>query len=130
MIGCVKSELSLFDPQQFQTTMEKASWIDYHAISNLDTNGPIEFNIKGTSEDYIDVNDTMLYIKVKITKPNGVNLAGGADVAYSNMPLASLSADVQLSLMITRWKVEINCIPTRPILQPSSKMVRRVRKIS
>jgi hypothetical protein len=98
MIGCVKSELSLFDPLAFQTTMEKAMWIDYHALSNLDSTGPIEFHITGTTEEYIDVNDTMLYIKAKIVQPNGENLQEDAEVAFTNMPLSSLFADVQLFL--------------------------------
>ena len=98
MIGCVKSELSLFDPLVFQSTMEKASYVDYHAISNLDGGGPIEFHVTGTSEDYIDVNDTMLYIKVMITNLNGTNLDNGVDVALTNMPISSLFSDVQLLL--------------------------------
>ena len=99
MIGCAKSELSLFDPQIFQTTMERACWVDYPA-ENISDNGmgQVEFHVPPTMYEYIDVNDTMLYIKVKITKDDGGNLDGGAEIAFANMPLSTLFADVQLSL--------------------------------
>jgi len=51
-----------------------------------------------TMYEYIDVNDTMLYIKAKIVKEDGGNLGANAEIAFANMPLSTLFADVQLSL--------------------------------
>ena len=42
--------------------------------------GPIEFEISGSGEDYIDFAHTVLYEKVKITTNNGANLAADAAV--------------------------------------------------
>ena len=98
MIGCAKSELSLFDPQQFQTAIQKGTYIAYESITSLDNTGPIEFTVPGTAEEYIDVNETMLYIKVTIKNEDRTNLANNADVMFANMPLSSLFADVQLYL--------------------------------
>ena len=36
---------------------------------------PIEFDISGTGEDYIDFANTMLYVKAKVTQNNGDDLA-------------------------------------------------------
>jgi hypothetical protein len=79
--------------------MEKGCWVDYPAENIADQGcGQIEFNVSGTMYEYIDLNDTMLYIKVKITKDDGASLAEGAEIAFASMPLSTLFADVQLSL--------------------------------
>ncbi|TWW55983.1 hypothetical protein D4764_09G0010330 [Takifugu flavidus] len=40
--------------------------------------GPIEFFIPGDGDRYLDLNDTLLHLRVKITNPNGSNLANDA----------------------------------------------------
>ena len=97
-IACVKSELSIFDPQVFQTTMERGSWVDCQPIATLGGDGPIEFLVASNSTDYVDVNETALYLKVRIKGPAQADLLAGAEVAFSNMALASLFSDVSLSL--------------------------------
>ena len=67
MIGYAKSELSIFDPQIFQTTTEEGCWVDYPAQIIADNGtGQVEFYIPASTSDYVDLNDTMLYLKVKI----------------------------------------------------------------
>jgi hypothetical protein len=98
MIGCAKSELSLFDPQQFQTVIDRGVYIKYQPITSVTSTGPIEFHVPGTTEEYIDVNETMLYVRATIKNEDDTNLIVDADVLFTNMPLASLFADVQLYL--------------------------------
>ena len=98
MQPCLKSELSLFDPPQYQVTMERAMWIDVHPAGSLDGNGPIEFCFMGTQEEYLDLNDTMLYVKLKVVKKDGSALAGGAHATPANLTLAALFSDVSLSM--------------------------------
>ncbi|TWW53913.1 hypothetical protein D4764_0165570, partial [Takifugu flavidus] len=40
--------------------------------------GPIEFFIPGDGDRYLGLNDTLLHLRVKITNPNGSNLANDA----------------------------------------------------
>jgi hypothetical protein len=71
---CVKSELSLFDPPLAQVTMDRAAWVDVHPISSVqNSNGPVEFLIAGTQDEYLDLNDTALYVKMKIVKSIGTS---------------------------------------------------------
>ena len=47
----------------------------------------------------MDLNDTMLYLKVKIVQSaDDGNIPLNAQIAFSNLPISSLFADVQLSL--------------------------------
>ena len=52
---CVKNELDLFTVPPTQTSVEHGGTMDYHPVSTLTDNGPIEFNIPGSGEDYIDL---------------------------------------------------------------------------
>ena len=99
MIRCAKSELSILDPQIFQTTMEKGCWVDYPAQIIADNGtGQVEFYVPASMSDYMDLNDTMLYLKVKIVQTDDGNIPSNAEIAFTNMPISSLFADVQLSL--------------------------------
>src|SRR5713101_3595431 len=70
-IAMGKSEVNLFDPRPIQTVLEKAYYLDIHPLTNVATNtGPIEFHIAGSADEYIDLNDTALFIRCKIKENN------------------------------------------------------------
>jgi len=55
-----------------QTSVENGDWIEYHALTSVGDNSPIEFEINGNGEDYyIDLANSMLYVRAKITRMNG-----------------------------------------------------------
>lgn len=95
---CMKSELSLFDPPLTQVTMERATWVDVHPLSSLDGSGPVEFSIVGTQDEYLDLNDTALYVKMKIVKLDGSKFDATLKPYTANLTLSSLFSDVSLSL--------------------------------
>ena len=72
---CTKSELDLFSVPPTQTSMEHGSWIEYHPLTTVADGSPIEFDVGASGEDYIDFANTMLYVKAKITRADGTNLA-------------------------------------------------------
>ena len=67
---CTKSELDLFTIRATQTSITKGQWIKYHPLSNITDTGPIEFNVSGTEEEYLDLAKTQLFVKAKINKAN------------------------------------------------------------
>ena len=101
---CGKSELGLFDPRPVQTSMERGIFVDVHPLASPSGGGPIEFFIPSSSDEYIDLNDTMLYIRGKVRKEDKTNLTQNALIALSNVPLASLFSDV--SVVINDRQVE------------------------
>jgi len=68
-----------------QTSMEHGSWIEYHPLTTVSTGSPIEFDVRGSGEDYIDFANTMLYVKAKITQNDGANLQDDAEVGLVNL---------------------------------------------
>ncbi|KAJ8048251.1 hypothetical protein HOLleu_00494 [Holothuria leucospilota] len=95
---CTKSELDLFVIPPTQTSTEKGQWIEYHPIANITDSGPIEFYVSGSSEEYIDLSQTQLYVRAKITLPNGDDLPAGSKVGPVNLFLQSLFSQVDVSL--------------------------------
>ncbi|GFV08535.1 uncharacterized protein TNCV_5003751 [Trichonephila clavipes] len=64
----VKSELELFNLPGTQTVIQDGQWKQFHPLSNVFDNAPVEFNISGSAEDYIDLSPTQLYVKSENSK--------------------------------------------------------------
>lgn len=77
---CIKSELDLFALPSTQTSIEGGQWIHYKPLSSLTDDSPIEFVIPGQSDEYVDLSQTMIYIKVKVVKNDGPDLTDAITV--------------------------------------------------
>ena len=95
---CVKSELDLFTVPPAQTSVEHGCTMDYHPVSTLTDNGPIEFNIPGSSEDYTDLTNTFLHLGMKITAADGANILDDAAIGPVNLLMHSLFSQVDVAL--------------------------------
>jgi len=100
-----------------QTSVEQGNWVEYHPITTVAGDSPIEFDINGSGKDYIDFANTMLYIKAKLTTAVGGNLAADAAVGPVNLFLHSLFSQVDISLNGTLITQSTNTYPYRAILQ-------------
>ena len=58
----------------------------------------IEFNIIGSDNDYLDLNDTLLIVKLRVVNSNGMDITEAKDIWPSNFLLHSLFKEVSLSL--------------------------------
>ena len=95
---CTSSQLDLFTVPPTQTSILSGTWDEYHPISNLLDGSPIEFHIAGTPEEYVDLVQTKLHIKAKVTNGDGTRLAVDAPVAPANLFLQSLFSQCEVSL--------------------------------
>ena len=112
-----KSELDLFSVPPTQTSMEQGSWVEYHPLPTVCDGSPIEFEISGSGEDYIDFANTMLYVKAKLTANDGTALADDAAVGPVNLFLHSLCIQVDISLNGTLITALTNTYPYRAMLE-------------
>ena len=114
---CTKSELDLFSVPPTQTSIEQGSWIEYHPITSVFEGSPIEFDINGNGEDYIDFANTLLCVKAKLTTMTDNNLAADAAFGPTNLFLHSLFSQVDLSLNGTLITTSTNTYPYQAILE-------------
>jgi hypothetical protein len=66
--------------------------------SALTDQGPYEFAVSGTGDDYIDLANTYLFVEVQIMDDDDTALDDGADVGYVSLWVHSLFSDVSVSL--------------------------------
>ena len=99
---CVHSALCIFDKPAVQTDIQRNNVVDYYPVSSITGDGPIEFHIPGNSEEYIDLNDTTLYVKFKVTRKDGKNIETADKVGLNNLSIASLFKDVSLTVSETQ----------------------------
>jgi hypothetical protein len=94
-----KSELSLFDDIPPQVVVESANIIDISPLTSLtESITTIDFMIYGSDTEYLDLNDTFLYILLKVTTSDKKSLADAAVVTPANFLLNALFDDVTLAL--------------------------------
>ena len=94
----VKSELDLFAVPPTQTSIDEGQWIEHQPMTSLDSGGPIEFVVPGTGDAYIDLANTYLFVRAKIIRGVGTNLADDTPVAPINNWLHSLFSQVDVYL--------------------------------
>lgn len=114
---CTKSELDLFSVPPTQTSMEQGSWVEYHPVTTIMDGSPIEFDISGTGQDYIDFGNTMLYVKAKVTAPDGTDLGANDPIGPANLFLHSLFSQVDISLNGTLITASTNTYPYRAMME-------------
>lgn len=90
--------LCVFDRPGSQTDILKSYTVDYYPLSSISGGGPIEFEIPGSAEDYLDVNDISLYVRFKVLKADGKAISAADKVGLNNLAIASLFQDVSLTI--------------------------------
>lgn len=98
-----KSELAVFAQRPVQTEIQGWSFQKIYPLNNVKgSSGPIEFYIQGSAEDYIDLDNTLLCLKVRVKKADGTNLGENDNVAPVNNWMHSLFSDITCSLNETQ----------------------------
>ena len=98
---CVKSELDIFIVPPTQTSIESGSTVEYNPIASIADGTPIEFSITGGGQDYIDLSNTQLYVKVKVLRADNTPITAMDPVGPPiNLLLHSLFSEVDISLTV------------------------------
>ena len=95
---CAKSELDLFSVPPTQTAIESGMWVEYNPINAITHGLPIEFNILGTGQDYLDLANTQLQVSARISRGDDANIDGNDPVGPVNLTLHSLFSEVDIKL--------------------------------
>jgi hypothetical protein len=95
---CTKSELDLFEVSPTQTSVVCGYCEQKGLTSALTDQGPYEFAVSGTGDDYIDLANTYLFVEAQIVDDDDTALDGGEDVGPVNLWMHSLFCDVSVSL--------------------------------
>ena len=104
----VQASLSLFIPPPIDNSIQKEYWVELNPIAAISGGGVIEFNIPGTSVDYVNLAKTKLQVSHAIThadgspivdnRVSGVPTADSDQVGPVNLTLHSIFRQIDLSL--------------------------------
>lgn len=96
---CLKSEVDLFSLPPTQTAIEGGEWIEFLPLSSIkDIGAPLEFNVTGCAENYMDLSATQLHVRVRVTKGDDTPLPENELVAPVNLLLHSLFSQIDITL--------------------------------
>jgi len=112
-----KVRIGLFAVPPTQTNMEHGSWVEYHPLISGSDGSPIEFDVSGTGDDYVDFGNTILHVKAKVTRANGTDLPADTVVGPVNLFLHSLFSQVDISLNGTLITSSTNTYPYRAMIK-------------
>ena len=97
-MSCAKTELCIFDSAAPQVVIDSAVFEEIFPINTVTDGSDVEFSITGSDTEYLDLNDTLLYVQVKVVGLKDADLAAAVDVTPCNFFFYSLFDDVTLSL--------------------------------
>ena len=92
------SELDYFEPQVVQLSVNAEYDRTFGTGQTIVPGGPIEFFVRGADNLYLDLNNSKIEIKIKITLENGGNLPADAHVGPVNDLLNALFLSVEMEL--------------------------------
>ena len=78
---CSVSALDPFYVPPTQTSVERGTYADVHPIASVSDTGPIEFELEGTHQEFLDLAHTLLYVTVQLVKSDGQEIDDGSKVA-------------------------------------------------
>jgi len=114
---CLSSELDIFSLPPTLTSMETSDYVEYHPITSITAGAPIEFDITGNGQDYIDLSNSLLYVRAKVTNAQGADLAADAAVGPINLLLHSMFSQIDISLNGTLISSSTNTYAYRSIIE-------------
>ena len=102
-MSVAKSELCIFDRPSPQIVIEHAGFEDIYPVNAITADkNDVEFNIIGSKTEYLDLNDTLLHISLKVVFKEGVELTKEQYIQPANYMFHTLFDDVVLRLNNTK----------------------------
>ena len=98
---CSTEELALDQVPQTVSVLDKAKWEEIYPVSAIDNRNPtapIEFDIKGHGDRYMDLSQTYVFMTFKVKKADRSDLANDTQTTPVNNFLHSMFSDVDLTL--------------------------------
>ena len=113
---CSKSELDVTVVPPTMTAMQDGQWTEHHPIAALNNSAPIEFTIPPQTEKWTDLNQSFLFLKLKVVKPDGSDLEAGTHTSVVNNLFHSLFSSIDLYLNNRLVSSNIDTYPYRAYL--------------
>ena len=123
MTEATPSSLDLFLKTSTQTAIVEGRWVEVRPINSIEETAPVDFHIDGTSEDFIDLSETYLKVKARITSDDGEEGYDDDDmVAPVNLLLQSMWSKLDISFNGKRVSSSGHTYPFRAYAETALNM--------
>ena len=96
---CGKTELCIFDRPSPQAVIEYGTFEEVFPTNSIsEMKNDLEFTISGSQTEYLDLNDTLLYVQLQVLDKHRKELDEKSDVIPTNYLFYAMFKDVVLSL--------------------------------
>ena len=112
---CIKSELDLFMTPSTNTSITSGGWFEINPTSSLSIGTPIEFRYEGSSNHYLQLSKTSLYLQVSVLKDK-TRVTTDIQVAPVNNFMHSLFSQIELSFNGQSFENSNNVYPYKAYL--------------
>ena len=111
----LKSELDLFNGSSFQSSIENSKFIQVRPVSSITNSNTIEFDIPLLAEEYLDLQNVLLFLKAKVTDQNGTAFSVNQNdrISIINYPLNTIWEQIDIFLGGTLVSQSSNTHPYR-----------------
>ena len=89
ILQSIPTEFYYFESKQIQTAIVN-EFDRLYQPSSLQPGAPMEFNVKGSDDLFLELNSSKLEVKCKITNVDGSDIANDAPVGPVDLALSSL----------------------------------------
>ena len=113
----IGSEFDLFSKEVFQASVVAEPIQEFGPIATLQQGAPIEFQITGGDRNYVDLNNTKLEVRVKLTAADGTDIDTGVKVGVANDTMNALFSSVEMELAEKPVTDSNNLYPYRAFLE-------------
>ena len=94
----LKSEMDLFQTPFVDLSAVGGGFVELNPIASVDGNDSVEFYYPSSSEQFLDLTQTLLRVKAEVTKGNGAALETTDKVAMINNSLHSMFSHARVAL--------------------------------
>ena len=98
VVESVPTEFDYFEPRMIQAAVTSEYDQAFLPITSLQPGAPIEFVVPSSDNQYLDLSNSKLEVKCKITKANGTDIEGDSNVGPVNMLLHALFKSVDMEI--------------------------------
>ena len=91
-------QMSIFEVPPTDTTITVREWIEYRPINQISQDTAIEFHVTPQSTGYLDLKQSRVNVKIKVTMDDGSPVTQDHVVALVNLPLHSIFSSLECDL--------------------------------
>ena len=123
-----REQLALFVEAPRDSSLKSKEWIEYKPTNQINDTSAINFTITAQSSAYVDLKNSVLNVKLRLTDGDGTPLNKDEVVGLVNAPLHSIFRQVDVTFQQTPLSHSGNNYPYKAYIVPSLKPMRLIKR--